>query len=97
MRENAYLSRKIEVEENQKVIDSGLYGVIRHPMYMATILMFLMIPIILGSWWAVLCFLPYPILIAVRIINEEKLLTEQLSGYKEYKQKVKYRLLPFIW
>ena len=97
MRENVYLSRKIEVQENQKVIDSGLYAVIRHPMYSATVLMFLMIPLILGSFWSVLCFLPYPIVIAIRIINEEKILTEQLSGYKEYKLKVKYRLIPFIW
>ncbi len=97
MRENAYLSRTIEVSENQKVIDKGLYGVIRHPMYMATILMFLSIPFILGSWWSVICFITYPVIIAVRIKNEEKILTEQLSGYTEYKRKVKYKIIPFIW
>lgn len=97
MRENAYLSRTIKVSENQKVISTGLYAIVRHPMYSATILMFLMIPIILGSWWSLLIFLGYPIVITVRIINEEKILTAQLDGYKEYKQKVKYRLIPFIW
>ena len=97
MRENAYLSRIIEVEENQKVIDSGLYGIIRHPMYAATILMFLSVPLILGSWWAVICFGVYPVLICMRLKNEEEILTEQLEGYVEYKQKVKYRLIPFIW
>ena len=97
MRENAYLSRTIKVEENQKVIDTGLYGVIRHPMYSATVLLFLMIPLILGSLLAFIIFLFYPILIAVRIKNEEKVLTEQLPGYREYKKKVRFRLIPFIW
>ncbi len=97
MRENAYLSRTIEVQKNQTVIDSGLYGIVRHPMYAATILMFLNIPLILGSWIAFVIFLTYPIIIAIRIKNEEKVLTEKLSGYKKYKQKVKYKLLPFIW
>ena len=97
MRENAFLSRTIEVQENQKVIDTGLYGVIRHPMYMATIVLFLMIPLILGSWVAFVIFLAYPIIIAVRINNEEQILTEQLDGYAEYKQKVKYKIIPFIW
>ena len=97
MRENAYLSRKIEVVEDQKVIDTGLYGVVRHPMYMATVIMFLSIPLILGSVYSFIVFLCYPIIIAIRIKNEEKVLTEQLSGYAEYKQKVKYRLIPFIW
>lgn len=97
LRENAYLSRTIEVQEGQKVIDTGLYGIVRHPMYLATIIMFLSIPLILGSFWAFLILLFYPAVIAVRIINEEKVLTEQLSGYAEYKNKVKYRLIPFIW
>ena len=97
MRENIYLSRTIEVQENQKVIDTGLYGIIRHPMYAVTIWLFLAIPIVLGSWWALLCMAPYPFLIAIRILNEEKILENNLSGYKEYKAKVKYRLVPFIW
>lgn len=97
MRENAYLSRKIEVQKDQQVVDTGLYGIVRHPMYAVTVMMFLMIPLVLGSWWAFLIFLAYPIIIAIRIKNEEKVLTEQLNGYKEYKQKVKYKLIPFIW
>ena len=97
MRENACLSRTIEVQENQKVIDTGLYGIVRHPMYMATILLFLMIPIILGSWYGFIVFLAYPFIIAVRIKNEEKLLVDQLDGYSEYIKKVKYRIIPFVW
>lgn len=97
MRENTFLSRKIEVQENQRVVDTGLYGIVRHPMYAATVIMFLMIPLVLGSWFSLLIFLAYPIIIAVRIKGEEKLLTEQLQGYKEYKQKVKFRLIPFVW
>ena len=97
MRENIYLSRTIEVQENQKVIDTGLYGIVRHPMYAVTIFLFLSIPVVLGSWWALLCMAPYPFLIAIRILNEEKVLENNLSGYKEYKAKVKYRLVPFIW
>ncbi len=97
MRENAYLSRTIEVQQNQKVVDTGLYSIVRHPMYAATIIMFLSIPIILGSWISFFIFLIYPILIAIRIHNEEKFLTEQLKGYKEYKQRVKYKIIPFIW
>lgn len=97
MRENAYLSRTVKVQENQKVIDTGLYGTVRHPMYMATILLFLMIPIILGSWYSFVIFLHYPIIIVIRIKNEEKILEEGLEGYKEYKEKVKYRIIPFIW
>lgn len=97
MRENAYLSRTIEVSENQKVVDSGLYAVVRHPMYAVTIWLFLAIPIVLGSLWALICFVPYIAVIALRIINEEKLLERELSGYTEYKKKVKFRLLPFIW
>ncbi len=97
MRENAYLSRTVRVEENQKVIDSGLYGVVRHPMYLATVLMFLSMPLVLGSVYSYAVFSFYPLLIAVRIKGEEKLLEKELFGYKEYKQKVKYRLIPFIW
>ena len=97
MRENAFLSRRIEVQENQTVVDTGLYGIVRHPMYAASVWLFLSIPIVLGSFFAVLLFLPYVPLIVVRILNEEKLLTESLSGYEEYKKRVKYRLLPFIW
>ena len=97
LRENTYLSRTIEVQENQKVIDTGLYGIVRHPMYMATILLFLMIPLILGSWWSFVIFLAYPVIIALRIKNEEQVLSAQLDGYAEYKQKVKYKIIPFIW
>lgn len=97
LRENAYLSRTIEVQENQKVIDSGLYGIVRHPMYFATTLLFLSFPIILGSWisFAIFCFFPF--VLVKRIKNEEKVLENGLEGYKEYKQKVKYRMIPFIW
>ena len=97
MRENAYLSRTIKVEQGQKVVDTGLYGVVRHPMYMATILLFLTIPLILGSWYAVIAFAFYPGIIIVRLKDEEQLLTAQLPGYDAYKKKVKYRLIPFIW
>ena len=97
MRENAYLSRTIEIQENQTVIDTGLYGIVRHPMYLATLLMFLSLPIVLGSWYSLLIFLHYPILILLRIRNEEQVLEKGLSGYKEYQQKVRYRLIPFIW
>lgn len=97
MRENTYLSRTIEVQKNQKVICTGLYGIIRHPMYTATIFLFLSIPVVLGSWWSVLCFLPYVILIIIRINNEEKVLEKELEGYSNYKEKVRYRLIPFIW
>lgn len=97
MRENAYLSRTIKVQENQKVIDTGLYGIVRHPMYMATILLFLCVPLIIGSWYSFYVFLLYPIIIVLRIKNEEKILIEQLEGYTEYKQKVKYRIIPFLW
>ena len=97
MRENAYLSRTIQVEEGQKVVDTGLYGVVRHPMYMATILLFFMIPLVLGSWYALIVFAFYPAIIIVRLKDEEKLLTRELPGYEEYKQKVRYRIIPFIW
>ena len=97
LRENAYLSRTIKVQDGQKVISTGLYGVVRHPMYMATILLFLSMPIVLGSLRAFIVFLAYPVIIAIRILNEEKVLEEGLEGYSEYKKKVRYRLLPFIW
>ena len=97
MRENAYLSRTIEVQEDQKVIDTGLYGIVRHPMYAVTIWLFLAIPVVLGSLWSLLCFLPYVAVIVIRIRNEENVLEAELSGYAEYKKRVKYRILPFIW
>jgi len=97
LRENAYLSRTIKVQENQKVIDTGLYRIIRHPMYSATILLFLSMPLILGSIISFIIFLIYPFIIVKRIINEEQVLEKELKGYKEYKKKVKYRLIPFIW
>lgn len=97
LRENEYLSRTIEVQENQKVIDTGLYGVVRHPMYATTIILFLSMPLILGSLISFVIFLAYPIIIAKRIKNEEKVLENGLEGYKEYKEKVKYKVIPFIW
>lgn len=97
LRENTFLSRTIEVQENQKVIDTGLYGIVRHPMYSATLLLFLSIPLVLGSIYSFLIFLAYPFIIAKRIKGEEEFLERELVGYREYKQKVKYRLLPFIW
>lgn len=95
--ENAFLSRTIVVLPKQKVIDTGLYSVVRHPMYSATVILFLAMPLILGSWVSFAIFLIYPLIIIIRINNEEKVLTEQLSGYKEYKEKVKYKLIPFVW
>ena len=97
MRENAYLSRTVEVHKGQKVVDTGLYGIVRHPMYAVTVALFLSIPVVLGSLWSILCFLPYVPVIAVRIINEEKVLEEGLEGYTDYKKRVKYRIVPFIW
>lgn len=97
MRENAYLSRTIEVQEGQKVVDTGLYGIVRHPMYAVTVWLFLSIPVVLGSWWALVCFLPYVAVIAVRIVNEEKVLEAGLEGYSDYKKRVKHRIIPFIW
>ena len=97
MRENAYLSRTIKVEEGQKVVDTGLYGIVRHPMYAVTILLFMVMPLVLGSWFALIPFAFYPVIIIVRLKDEEDLLTRELPGYVEYKQKVKYRIIPFIW
>lgn len=97
LRENTYLSRTIEVQENQKVIDTGLYGIVRHPMYSATLLLFLAMPLVLGSVYSFIIFLAYPLIIAKRIKGEEEFLEKELEGYREYKQKVRYRLMPFIW
>lgn len=95
--QNKNLSRTIKTYENQKLIQTGLYGIIRHPMYFATIILFLSFPLILGSLYAFFVFLIYPIIIAIRIIDEEKLLEKELPEYSQYKKKVKYRLIPFIW
>ena len=97
MRENAYLSRTIKVEEGQTVVDTGMYGIVRHPMYAVTILLFMVIPLVLGSWYALIAFAFYPAVIVVRLKDEEALLTRELPGYVDYKQKVKYRLIPFVW
>ena len=97
LKQNTYLSRTIKVTENQKVIDSGLYGIVRHPMYTATLILFLSMPLVLGSVVSFFVFLMYPILIIIRIVYEEKFLEKELVGYIEYKKKVRYRLIPFIW
>lgn len=97
LRENTYLSRIIEVQENQKVVDTGLYSIVRHPMYSTTLLLFLSMPLVLGSIYSFIIFLAYPFIIAKRIKGEEEFLEKELDGYIEYKQKVKYRLIPFIW
>lgn len=97
LRENVYLSRTVEVQEGQQVIDTGLYGVVRHPMYAATLLLFLAMPLVLGSAISLVVFLAYPLLIAKRIRNEEQVLEAELPGYAQYKQKVRYRLVPFVW
>lgn len=97
LRENTYLSRTIEVVENQKVISTGMYSVVRHPMYSVTLLLFLSMPIVLGSLYSFLVFLIYPFIIIKRIKGEEELLEKELNGYTQYKQTVKYRLIPFIW
>ena len=97
LRENTFLSRTIEVQENQKLITTGLYGVVRHPMYTATMFLFLSIPLILGSAISFVIFLIYPLIIAKRIKNEEEIMERRLKGYKEYKNKVKYKMIPFIW
>ena len=97
LRENTYLSRTIEVQENQKVIDTGLYAIVRHPMYAATILLFLSMPLVLGSVISFVIFLVYPFIIAKRIKNEEEVLEKELKGYSEYKKKVRYKMIPFVW
>ena len=97
LRENTYLSRTVMVEEEQKVINTGLYGLVRHPMYSATIILFLTMPLVLGSLIAFLVFLPYPIMIIKRLKNEEQVLSKELTGYTEYQKKVRYRLIPYIW
>ena len=97
MRENAYLSRTVEVNEGQTVIDTGLYGVVRHPMYLATLFMFLSIPLILGSFYGLIPFVLYPVIIVLRIFDEERLLSLALDGYTAYKKRVKYRLIPFVF
>ena len=97
LRENAFLSRTIEVQENQTVVDTGLYAIVRHPMYSATVLLFLSIPMVLGSVYSFLIFLAYPLIIVKRIKGEEEFLEKELAGYGEYKQRVKYRLIPFVW
>lgn len=97
LRENTYLSRTIQVQEDQKVIDTGLYGIVRHPMYSVTLLLFLSMPVVLGSVYSFVIFLAYPLIIAKRIKHEEEFLEKELAGYYDYKQKVKYRLIPFVW
>ena len=97
LRENAYLSRTVEVQEGQQLIDKGLYGIVRHPMYTATILMFISMPVVLGSLWALLVFGIYPVLMVVRIKNEEKVLAEGLKGYTDYQKRVRWRLMPGVW
>ncbi|MBQ3021618.1 MAG: isoprenylcysteine carboxylmethyltransferase family protein [Bacilli bacterium] len=97
LKENAYLARTIEVSNNQKLIDTGLYKIVRHPMYTVTLLLFLSMPLILNSLLSFIIFLMYPFIIIKRINNEEKVLESKLKGYKEYKRKVKYKLIPFVW
>lgn len=97
LRENTYLSRTIEVQDDQKVIDTGLYAAVRHPMYLSTVLLFLSMPLILGSVYGFIIFLSYPFIIAVRIRSEERFLEKELRGYEEYEGIVRYRLIPFIW
>ena len=97
LRENEYLSRTVEVSENQKVVDSDLYGIVRHPMYTSTIFLFLSMPLVLDSIFSFIVMLVYPIIIIFRIRNEEKVLENELAGYEEYKEKVKYKLIPFLW
>ena len=97
LRENVYLSRTVEVSENQEVVDTGLYGLVRHPMYTSTIFLFLSMPLVLGSIYSFIVMLIYPIVIILRIKNEEEVLENELMGYKEYKEKVKYRLIPYLW
>lgn len=97
LRENTYLSRTIEVQKGQKVIDTGLYGIVRHPMYSVTIILFLSMPLVLGSIISFIVFLTYPVIVAKRIKNEEMILEMELKGYTEYKKRVKYKIIPFVW
>ena len=97
MRENAYLSRTVEIQKDQRVIDTGLYGVVRHPMYLASLLMFVPLPLILGSLWGLIPFALYPMILVIRIRDEERILTEGLAGYAEYKTRVRHRLIPWVW
>lgn len=97
LRENTWLSRTVRVQEGQQVVDAGLYGMVRHPMYAATVLLFLTMPLVLGSWVSFVVFLAYPFLIAKRIKHEEQVLEAELNGYAAYKSRVKYRLIPYIW
>ena len=97
LKENAYLSRTVEVQKGQKVVDTGLYGIVRHPMYTITIFLFLSLPLVLGSLISFVVFLAYPVIIAKRIINEEAVLEKDLDGYTEYKKKVKYKIIPYLW
>ena len=97
LRENTWLSRTVEVQENQTVVDTGLYGLVRHPMYTVTIFLFLSIPLVLGSWISLLFFLPYPAVIVLRIRGEEALLEKELAGYRDYEKKVRWHLIPGIW
>lgn len=97
LKENAYLSRTVEVQKGQKVVDTGLYGIVRHPMYTITIFLFLSMPLVLGSLISFVIFLAYPVIIAKRIINEEAVLEKDLDGYTEYKKKVKYKIIPYLW
>ena len=97
LRENTYLSRTIKVVEGQKVVSTGLYGIVRHPMYFATILLFMSMPLVLGSVISFIVFLAYPFIIAARIKNEEEELSRELDGYEDYRKKVRYRMIPFIW
>ncbi len=97
LRENVYLSRVVEVQDNQRVIDTGLYGIVRHPMYLAVTLLYLAIPLVLGSWWALLMMSPCILLLAARIKNEEQVLHQGLPGYTDYTKRVRYRMIPWIW
>jgi len=97
MKQNAYLSRTVEIQQGQKLVDTGLYGIVRHPMYTATVLMFIAMPLVLGSWIGFVLMLSYPIVIVQRIKNEERVLSEGLEGYEEYKLRVRYRLIPYLW
>ena len=97
MRENAWLSRSVEIQEGQTVVDTGLYGIVRHPMYAVTTLLFLSMPLILGSWISFAVFLIYPVLMVKRIKHEERLLEAELAGYRDYQKNVPYRMIPFLW